>query len=648
MSKITLTDLVNLQNETTAVNAINSNSDVITAAFDNTLSRDGTTPNTMSANLDMNSNRILNLLAPSATTEPVRLQDFNTFIAAHTTNVTNGLPTGGTTGQAMVKNSGVNFDAGWASLVPTGGTSGQILVKNTSTNFDASWQAPSTIPSSLIAVPGLIPGGATDNSTVFTTADGSFTDLFVPAGTYAIANNIVLGSHYRFAKGAILKVASGKTVTFNSFVEAGPWQIFDTSPGGTIVYGTTCQTYICYPEWWGALPSTTAGASNDCTAAITSAIRFMETRGGTVMFAPLVYKCTSVIQINNSVQLKGSNEFTLTVSTTGTSLDFSTSSTASTAVQINAASNSALLAGVVINDIAIVRTLVASGTGCIGLALYGAVVCTYNRIAIKGFDTNLYVGACLANASITNRFTDCLFFDYGTLNHHLVDQTTTSFINCEVKGYNATPAVIQIEAGVHASDTTLYEYCRIGNIQYPVALVLIYGGFYHTFRNCDLETATSYGISTRNTVDYDQSINVLQVEGCWFSDVGTPISQLGFLNSILINNNPRIHLTTTGTSAIFCDDSRGTQQTKRVKIVGNNIISAISGAPCVSLFHCKGALVNSNTMQMIGAAAAQTAITLGATTASNIVVGNSLNTSFATGISDSGSGNTVANNLQFT
>lgn len=58
--KITLTNLVNLQNETTAVNAINGNNATIQTAFDNNLSRDGTSPNTMNSNLDMNGFSILN------------------------------------------------------------------------------------------------------------------------------------------------------------------------------------------------------------------------------------------------------------------------------------------------------------------------------------------------------------------------------------------------------------------------------------------------------------------------------------------------------------------------------------------------------------------------------------------------------------
>lgn len=73
--KVTLTDLANFQNETTAVLSLNNNNAAVTTAMNNTLSRDGSSPNTMSANLDMNSNRILNLPAPLNQNEPARLID---------------------------------------------------------------------------------------------------------------------------------------------------------------------------------------------------------------------------------------------------------------------------------------------------------------------------------------------------------------------------------------------------------------------------------------------------------------------------------------------------------------------------------------------------------------------------------------------
>lgn len=92
MAKLTLTDLVNLQNESSAVSTINANSAAIETALENTYSRDGTSPNTMNATLDMNSNRVLNLPAPISANEPVRLQDM-----AGTITVVNGLSAYGVT-----------------------------------------------------------------------------------------------------------------------------------------------------------------------------------------------------------------------------------------------------------------------------------------------------------------------------------------------------------------------------------------------------------------------------------------------------------------------------------------------------------------------------------------------------------------------
>lgn len=65
MAKIpTLSDLTSLTNETSAIGTINTNNTSIETAFANTLSRDGSTPNSMEADLDMDGFRILNHAAP--------------------------------------------------------------------------------------------------------------------------------------------------------------------------------------------------------------------------------------------------------------------------------------------------------------------------------------------------------------------------------------------------------------------------------------------------------------------------------------------------------------------------------------------------------------------------------------------------------
>ena len=80
MAKLTLSDLTNLQNESSVVSTINTNNTSIETALENTLSRDGSSPNTMSADLDMNSNNILNLPAPASDTEPVRVIDIPDYM----------------------------------------------------------------------------------------------------------------------------------------------------------------------------------------------------------------------------------------------------------------------------------------------------------------------------------------------------------------------------------------------------------------------------------------------------------------------------------------------------------------------------------------------------------------------------------------
>lgn len=81
MSKITLNNLASLQNETSAINTINGNNDILEAAMDNTLSRDGTAPNYMESNLDMNSNKIINLPDATSQQEPVTLSQLYDTIA---------------------------------------------------------------------------------------------------------------------------------------------------------------------------------------------------------------------------------------------------------------------------------------------------------------------------------------------------------------------------------------------------------------------------------------------------------------------------------------------------------------------------------------------------------------------------------------
>jgi hypothetical protein len=74
MTKLTLTDLGSID---TAVSTINSNNQAIENFSDKVVTRDGSSPNSMQADFDMNNHRIINLPEPVSNSEPFRKIDFD-------------------------------------------------------------------------------------------------------------------------------------------------------------------------------------------------------------------------------------------------------------------------------------------------------------------------------------------------------------------------------------------------------------------------------------------------------------------------------------------------------------------------------------------------------------------------------------------
>lgn len=119
MPKLTLNNLNNLQNESSTVTIINGNNDATETALENTLSRDGTSPNEMNANLDMNTHRILNLPDPINNQEPVTFgfaddRYYDTVIAAEASAVA---------AAASANAAWDNFDDKYLGAKPTDPTS---------------------------------------------------------------------------------------------------------------------------------------------------------------------------------------------------------------------------------------------------------------------------------------------------------------------------------------------------------------------------------------------------------------------------------------------------------------------------------------------------------------------------------------------
>jgi len=135
MSKITLSNISSFQNDTTAVAANNANNATLTTAFDNTLSRDGTSPNQMGASLDMNGNRLLNLPAPASSTDPVRVTDLNSYIIINSVLTVATLPSASVKAQrSFVSDATVAASGNFGAIVAGGGTN-NVPVYSDGTNW---------------------------------------------------------------------------------------------------------------------------------------------------------------------------------------------------------------------------------------------------------------------------------------------------------------------------------------------------------------------------------------------------------------------------------------------------------------------------------------------------------------------------------
>lgn len=84
MAKITLTTLGSRYG---SIDALNANFDAIEAAFENTLSRDGTTPNNLEADLDADSNRIINLADGVNNQDAATVKQVNSIVSAASTGI---------------------------------------------------------------------------------------------------------------------------------------------------------------------------------------------------------------------------------------------------------------------------------------------------------------------------------------------------------------------------------------------------------------------------------------------------------------------------------------------------------------------------------------------------------------------------------
>lgn len=121
-------------------------------------------------------------------------------------------------------------------------------------NFD--WL--SINPATSVKNYGAVGDGTTPDQAAFTACDAANASIYVPAGVYLFTANTVLAHQVILNQGAVLKPASGVTITMNGAVAAGLWQIFDLSAGGSVILNDVGYVQA---RWFGASPGASASTN---------------------------------------------------------------------------------------------------------------------------------------------------------------------------------------------------------------------------------------------------------------------------------------------------------------------------------------------------------------------------------------------------
>jgi hypothetical protein len=95
-----------------------------------------------------------------------------------------------------------------------------------------------------------------------------------------ISNDISIPANINlnFSRGCVFTIGANATLTINSSIEAGPWQIF-AADNAFVKFGSTSPKLEVYPQWWGGKADGT-----DIRLAAQKAIDSLQDSGGTVKF----------------------------------------------------------------------------------------------------------------------------------------------------------------------------------------------------------------------------------------------------------------------------------------------------------------------------------------------------------------------------
>jgi len=118
--------------------------------------------------------------------------------------------------------------------------------------------------------------------------------------TYTFSTDVTIPSNIKveIEKGAILSIASTKTLTINGSFSAGLYQVF--SGEGSVSFGSGSIDAV-YPQWW---PNCLPDGSTDCQPAYVAAIAALPV-GGTIHVSQGKWKLSTELACNKQINFRG-------------------------------------------------------------------------------------------------------------------------------------------------------------------------------------------------------------------------------------------------------------------------------------------------------------------------------------------------------
>ena len=98
----------------------------------------------------------------------LKIKNGNTWELVGTDGI--GVPSGGTVGQVLQKNSATSYDTSWSSIytIPSGGSTNQVLKKTSNTDYAVAWDS---LPSASSTAPSDLGTAAVGSSSNYARAD---------------------------------------------------------------------------------------------------------------------------------------------------------------------------------------------------------------------------------------------------------------------------------------------------------------------------------------------------------------------------------------------------------------------------------------------------------------------------------------------